>query len=136
MIGSRDKRPYRRAPSAIMVIPVQVTFRNMSTSDALETAIREKAAKLDRFHPRIMACRVAVEAARHRHMKGNVFHVRFDVTVAHGEVVASSDTNAPTPHENVYTALSEAFHEIRRRLEDHAQRIRGEVKHHGGRRAG
>jgi ribosomal subunit interface protein len=119
-----------------MVIPVQVTFRNMSTSEALEAAIRARAAKLDRFHPHIIGCRVAVEAARHRHMKGNVFHVRVDVTVAHGEVVASGDTSAPTPHENVYIALGEAFDEVRRRLEEHAQRLRGEVKRHSLRRAG
>jgi ribosomal subunit interface protein len=119
-----------------MVIPVQITFRNMSTSEALEAAIRERAAKLDRFHPHVMGCRVAVEAARHRHMRGTVFHVRFDVTVAHGEVVASGDTRAPTPHENVYIALRDAFEEVRRCLEEHAQRIRGEVKRHSLRRAG
>ena len=90
MIPSRDQRLRYQAPSIIMVIPVQVTFRNMSTSEALEAVIRERAAKLDRFHPHIMACRVAVEAARHRHMRGSVFHVRFDVTVAHGEVVVTA----------------------------------------------
>jgi ribosomal subunit interface protein len=113
-----------------MEIPVQVTFRNMSTSNALEAAVREKVAKLERFHPRILGCRVAVEAARHRHTKGNVFRVRIDVIVPHGEVVASSDTTAPAPHENAYMALRDAFHEVRRRLEDHAQRLRGEVKAH------
>ncbi len=119
-----------------MVIPVQVTFRNMSTSRALEAAVHKRAAKLERFHPRILGCRVAVEAARHRHMRGNVFHVRVDVIVAHGELVASSDTTAPTPHENAYMALRDAFDEVRRRLEDHARRIRGDVKAHSIRRAG
>jgi len=119
-----------------MEIPVQVTFRNMSTSNALEAAIREKAAKLEKFHPHILGCRVAVEAARHRHMKGNVFRVRVEVIVPHGEIVASSDTTAPAPHENAYMALNDAFHEVRRRLEDHAQRLRGDVKAHGTRRTG
>lgn len=119
-----------------MLIPVQVTFRNMSTSSALDTAVRKRVAKLERFHPRILGCRVAVEAARHRHMRGNVFHVRVDVLVAHGEVVASSETTAPTPHENAYVALRDAFDEVRRRLEDHARRLRGEVKAHSIRRAG
>jgi ribosomal subunit interface protein len=119
-----------------MVIPVQITFRNMSASPTLEDAIRERATKLDRFHPHIIGCRIAVEAAHHRHMRGNVFHVRIDVTVAHGEVVASGETSAPSPHENVYIALRDAFDEVRRRLEEHAQRIRGEVKRHSLRRAG
>ena len=120
-----------------MVIPVQVTFRNMSTSDALEAAIREKAAKLDRLHPRIiMGCRIAVEAERHRHMRGSLFRVRIDLTVAQGELVASGNTTQPAPHENVYLAVNEAFDEVRRQLEDHAQRLRGEVKAHGARRTG
>jgi ribosomal subunit interface protein len=119
-----------------MLIPVQVTFRNMTASSALEAAVRKRAEKLERFHPRILGCRVAVEAARHRHMKGSVFHVRVDVIVAHGEVVASSDTTAPAPHENAYMALRDAFDEVRRRLEDHAQRLRGEIKAHSIRRAG
>jgi ribosomal subunit interface protein len=120
-----------------MVIPVQVTFRNMSTSDALEAAIREKAEKLDRLHPRmIMGCRIAVEAERHRHMKGNVFRVRIDLTVAQGEIVASGNTTQPAPHENAYLAVNEAFDDVRRRLEEHAQRLRGEVKAHGARRTG
>lgn len=117
-----------------MGIPVQVTFRHMTTSTALDSAIRERAAKLERFHPRILGCRVTVEATRHRHMRGRVFHVRVDVTVAHGEIVASGDTTVPTPHEDVDIALHEAFDDVRRRLEDHAQRLRGEVKHHRPRR--
>lgn len=136
MIGSRVKRLRGRAHSVIMVIPVQVTFRNMSTSETLEAAVRERARKLDRFHPHIMACRVAVEAARPRQMRGNTFHVRVDVTVAHGEIVASGNTSVPTPHENVYIAVREAFDDVRRRLEEHAQRIRGEVKRHSLRRTG
>jgi ribosomal subunit interface protein len=119
-----------------MVIPVLITFRHMQPSHAIEDAIRELAAKLDRFHPRITSCRVAVEAARHRHMKSSVFHVRVDVTVPGSELVAVSDTSAPSPHQDVYLALSDAFHEMRRQLEDHASRVRGDVKDHAGRRPG
>ncbi len=119
-----------------MLIPVQVTFRRMNASDALEAAVREEAAKLERFHPGIIGCRVAVEAAHHRHVKGSIYLVRIDVTVPGSELVARSETSAPTPHENAYVAMRDAFHEMRRSLEDHAQRIRGEVKNHSTRRAG
>ena len=119
-----------------MLIPVQVTFRHMNSSSALEAAILERAAKLDRFHPRIVGCRVAVEVARHRHVKGRVYLVRVDVTVPGSELVARSETTVPTPHEDVYVAMRDAFHEVRRRLEDHARRLRGDVKSHSARRAG
>lgn len=119
-----------------MLTPVQITFRNMNPSAAVDAAIRERAEKLDRFHPGIIACRVAVEAARHRHIKGSIYDVRVDVTVPGGEIVARSETAAPTPHENVFVAVRDAFDEARRRLEDHARRLRGEVKSHTSRRAG
>lgn len=41
-----------------MKLPLQVTFRNMASSDAMEANIREKAEKLDQFYDQIMSCRV------------------------------------------------------------------------------
>lgn len=108
----------------------------MNASGALEAAILARATKLERFHPRLIGCRVAVEVARHRHVRGNVYLVRIDVTVPGSELVARSETTVPTPHENAYIAVRDAFDEIRRRLEDHARRLRGDVKSHSVRRAG
>ena len=62
--------------------------------------------------------------------------MRIDVTVPGSEIVARSETTVPTPHEDVYVARRDALHEVRRRLEDHARRIRGDVKSHSVRRAG
>jgi ribosome-associated translation inhibitor RaiA len=45
-----------------MEIPLQITFRNMPPSQAIEDNIREKASKLESFYDRIMSCRVIVEA--------------------------------------------------------------------------
>ena len=42
--------------------PLQITFRDIPHSDALEAEIRDKAGKLDQFYDRIMACRVIVES--------------------------------------------------------------------------
>ena len=51
-----------------MQIPLQISFRNMDASDAVEADIRDKVGKLDRFYERITGCRVIVEAPhRHRH---------------------------------------------------------------------
>ena len=48
-----------------MKIPLQITFRGIPHSDAVEARIREKAAKLERFSSDIISCRVAVEAEHH-----------------------------------------------------------------------
>jgi ribosomal subunit interface protein len=108
-----------------MKIPLQVTFRDMPSSDAVETRIREKADKLNRFYDRIMACRVVVEMPqRHKH-QGKLHSVRIDLTVPGAELVANHARD-----EDVYVAIRDAFVAITRQLEDYARRQRGEVKSH------
>lgn len=108
-----------------MQIPLQVTFRDMPASEAVEMRIREKAEKLQRFYDRIMGCRVVVELAqRHKH-QGKLHSVRIDLTVPGAELVANH-----AQHEDIYVALRDAFNAIARQLEDYARRSRGEVKTH------
>ncbi len=112
-----------------MQLPLQITFRNMEASPAMEGLIREKAAKLDRYHNHIMSCRVMVEARhRHRH-KGVIYHVRLDITVPGKEIVISREPELDHAHEDVYVAIRDAFDAARRRLEDAARKERSEIKH-------
>jgi sigma 54 modulation/S30EA-like ribosomal protein len=48
-----------------MTLPLQITFRHMNPSPALEARIRRKAAELEQISDRITSCRVVVES-RHR----------------------------------------------------------------------
>ncbi len=110
-----------------MEIPLQITVRDLSPSDAIEAHIRERAVRLERFHDRIVGCRVVVEAPhRHRH-QGVLYHVRIDLTVPGGELVVKRESN-----EDAYVAVRDAFDAARRRLEDYARRQRGVLKTHGG----
>ncbi len=115
-----------------MQVPLQITFRGMEPSEALEAAIRKRAEKLERFYDHIISCRVAVERRHRHHHKGNLYHVRVDVTVPHGEIVASRDPGKDHSHEDAYVAIRDAFDAVRRQLEDYARRQRGEVKVHEG----
>lgn len=113
-----------------MKLPLQITLRNMEPSEAIEADIREKAAKLDEFFGQIMSCRVVVEARHHRHHKGNLYHVRLDITVPDNEIVISRDRDLHHAHEDAYVAIRDAFDSARRRLEDYARRRRQDVKTH------
>jgi ribosomal subunit interface protein len=114
-----------------MVIPVEVTFHNLAHSDAIEAAVREHAAKLDRFHPRITSCRVVVDVSHRRAgTAGAVYDVRVDVTVPGSELFAHGEPPPQRFHEDVHIAIREAFDRIRRELEDHARRQRWDVKSH------
>jgi cold shock CspA family protein/ribosome-associated translation inhibitor RaiA len=113
-----------------MELPLQITFRNMSPSDAIETSIKERARKLDSFYDRIMGCRVVVEAPHRRHHKGRLYHVRIDITVPGGELVVNREPSKHAAHGDVYVAIRDAFDAARRKLQDHGRRRRGAVKLH------
>lgn len=108
-----------------MKIPLQVTFRNIPHSEAIEATINEKAVKLDRFYERIMSCRVVAEASQRRQHQGKLFSVRIDITVPGKELAVTREE-----HEDIYVAIRDAFDHASRRLEEHARRQRGVVKAH------
>ncbi|MEW6676615.1 MAG: HPF/RaiA family ribosome-associated protein [Pseudomonadota bacterium] len=114
-----------------MRIPLEITFRHMDTSEALETRIREKAEKLDRFYQHVMGIRVVVEAPHEHKHQGKLFHVRIDLTVPGGELVVSKGHHHQShAHEDVYVALRDAFDVAKRRLEEYSRQQRGDVKAH------
>src|ERR1700745_4313269 len=111
-----------------MQIPLQISFRNMDPSPAVEERIRKKAAKLERFHDRIIGCTVVVEAPHRHHPKGKLYSVRVDIRVLGKSVVVEREEPIDQAHEDVYIAIRDAFNAAARRLEDQARKMRGNVK--------
>lgn len=113
-----------------MQLPIQITFRNIPHPDAIDTYVRDRAAKLETFSARITGCNVAIEAPhRHQH-SGRQFRVRIDLAVPGGEVVVSHAPDENPSNEDMYAAIDQAFDRMDRRLEDHVRRQRGDVKRH------
>ena len=114
----------------MMQLPLQITFRHMEPSAAMEANIREKASKLDRFFEHIMSCRVVVEAPdKHKH-KGGIYHVSIDITVPDSEIVVSRKPDQNHAHEDAYVAIRDAFDAAKRQLEDYVRRRKQHVKTH------
>lgn len=111
-------------------LPLQITFRNLDASEAVEAKIRTRAEELDRFFDRITGCRVAVEAVNPRNQKGRLYRVRIDLTVPGAEIVVNHAPTENHSHEDIYVAVRDSFDAARRRLEDHVRRRRGETKSH------
>jgi ribosome-associated translation inhibitor RaiA len=109
-----------------MKLPLQVTFRDMAPLPSLEGEIRRRAAKLEQFAPDLVSCHVVVEASGNRHHQGHRYAVKIDVRVP-GEQMFTGEHQAD---EEIGIAVREAFDAMARRLEDHARRQRGQVKHH------
>ncbi len=114
-----------------MTFPIQISFREMGPSPAVEAAIRERAERLDRFHPRVMSCRVVVEAPHRHQQKGKLYGIRVEVMVPGGEIAVTHEGRQNHAHEDVYVAVRDAFDAVGRLLEDRARKQRGDVKSHG-----
>jgi ribosomal subunit interface protein len=113
-----------------MQVPLQITFRNMPVSDAVETKIRERADALGRFFPNIVACKVVVESTARSHLKGKLYYLLVDVTVPGKQLVINRHPAEKHAHEDIHVAVRDAFDETRRQLEDYADKLKGLVKSH------
>ena len=123
-----------------------ITFRGMNRSEALESDIRTRYKKLQKYYRLIIGCRVLVEFEQRHHETGNRFHVRIDLTVPGEQIVVSHDASLhataqdvgaeiiardaePDPErKSAYAAVRDGFDTARRRLQDYARRQRGTVK--------
>lgn len=105
-----------------MQVPLEITFRGLPHSDAVEARIREKTAKLEQLCDNIISCKVVVEAEHHHQHQGNLFHVRIDLSVPQKHIVVSRDHHDKQAHEDVYVALRDAFEAAKRQLEAHIHR--------------
>lgn len=109
-----------------MKLELQVAFRGMPRSEAVEADIRKHAEKLESVCEQIISCRATVEMpANHKH-QGKLYSVHLDVKVP-GEEIASTRHHE---HEDAYVAVRDAFDAVKRRLEDYVRRIRGQTKLH------
>jgi ribosomal subunit interface protein len=105
-----------------MDVPLELAFHNLEASEAVEARVRERVAKLEKMFPRLVACRVVVEAPHKQHQKGNVFRVRIEMSVPGDDLVVSKEPNRA--HErfadpDVYTVLKDAFETAERMLRDY-----------------
>lgn len=112
-----------------MQLPVQINFRQMEASEALETRIREKIQGLEQLFDRITSCHVVVEMSNKNHHQGNLFHVRIDLRVPGKELVVSRDPKDHA-HEDAHVAVRDAFDAMKRQLKSYARVKRAEVKTH------
>jgi ribosomal subunit interface protein len=113
-----------------MQIPLRITYRQLERSEAIDAAVREKAAKLERFAEQIIGCHVLIEIPHRHHHQGRLFHVKVNLTLPGGGLVVGRDPQEDHAHEDVYVAIRDAFDAVARRIEDYVRRRRADVKRH------
>ena len=111
-----------------MHLPLQLKFRNMDPSPAIEAAVQKHVDKLKLFNGDIISCRVAIESPHKHQYKGKLYHVVVDVRLPGKEIVVSRAPDDQQAHEDVYVAIRDAFDAARRQIQDYARMRRAKVK--------
>lgn len=124
--GVRFRHPHCE-PTDAMQNPLQIVFRDIPSSEAIDAEVRKRVAKLEKLCGDMVACKVSVEADGKHKTHGNMFKVRVDITVPGNELVVDGHH---TTHEDAYVAVRDSFDAAARQLEEYVQRRRRDVKTH------
>jgi cold shock CspA family protein len=111
-------------------IDPEVAFRNVELTEPLKEQVRAGIRELERVFDRLTSCRIMVEQPDQRHRRGNLYHVRIDLTMAGSEIVVSRSPAEHREHEDLRQALGEAFDRAKRALVELARKQRGDIKSH------
>jgi ribosomal subunit interface protein len=109
---------------------IDILFRNMDHSDAVDADIRKKIASLERFSDQIIDCRVVVDAPHRHSHKGGLYDVHINISMPGQDIVINRTGSRNHAHEDVYVAIRDAFDAAVRKLEEHVRKARGKTKKH------
>jgi cold shock CspA family protein/ribosome-associated translation inhibitor RaiA len=113
-----------------MKVPLEISYRNVEKTQAVEDLIRDKVDKLRETCRDMVSCRIAVERPQQHQRSGSPFRVRIDVSVPGRELVVKHEPGEGELHDDLPKILRGAFEVALRRLREFAERRRGEIKAH------
>jgi ribosome-associated translation inhibitor RaiA len=118
-----------------MNTPLEISFKGLDKSTAIEAKIAEKAAKLEKHFDRMTHCRVVV-AAPHKHShKGKTYEIKIDIGIpGTAPLIVTHESPVGPAQEDLKIALRDAFEAAGRRLDDLVEKMKGASRAERGRR--
>lgn len=114
-----------------MQVPLEITYRGVEKTAALDSLIRNKVDKLEEACDHIMSCRIAVEKIHESPDHGSPYRVRVDVTVPPGhEITADKNPSEPVQYVPLDAVIRDTFDAVRRQLVALVDRQQGRTKAH------
>lgn len=109
-----------------MTMPIDILFRDIKDDTKnIETRTRHFAEKLPLIYQRIEFCKITIEETQKRKLQGKIFKVSIELGVPGKHLIANHNF-----HENLYTAMHDAFSAIRRQLEEYSHKQKNKIKKH------
>ena len=114
-----------------MKVPLEISFRNISKNNAVESLIRSKVRKLEKIHDNIISCRAAVEMPQKDIKGGSPFRVRISLRIPHSpEIIVTREPGEGKNHEKLDTVIRDSFDRMYRQLKSVTELQRKDIKFH------
>lgn len=112
-------------------MPMEVSFRGVERTHAMERLISDQAEKLEQVCDHIISVRVSVEKPQEHQRSGNPYRVRIMARIPPGhELVAARDPSDRDLHDPLDKVVRDAFNALRRQIGQLNQKQKGDVKWH------
>ncbi|MFW5801204.1 MAG: cold shock domain-containing protein [Spirochaeta sp.] len=114
-----------------MIIPAEITYRGVEKTETLDSLVQEKIANLEKFSNRINSCRVSIELDQNSQHTNNIYRVRIDLTMNHGQEIPVIEKTKPDDEKlGVEAIVRRAFDVARRQVIKLKERQNHDVKTH------
>jgi cold shock CspA family protein/ribosome-associated translation inhibitor RaiA len=107
--------------------PLQIAFRNMATSPALERRVRKLFGRLERYYDGIISARIVIEAP-HKQPPRSTLGVSISIGVPGRDIVVKREQRPHEADDHTVRVLNEAFEAAARQVEEYSRIRRREVK--------
>lgn len=109
-----------------MDVPLEVAYRRVESTEALEEAISAGVRGLEKVYDRLTSCRIMVEDVDPDRTSGKLYQIRIDMTVPGNELVVKRKPSESPPDPDIFVAVDDAFDIARRRLRKWVEKRRGQ----------
>lgn len=101
---------------------IQITFRGMAPSVALDQRVRTLADRFNHFRDHITSCHVTIQAPHRHHQQGALYNIRLRIGLENGEINVYRTGGRDHAHEDAFVAVRDAFNAADRKLQEELRR--------------
>ena len=114
-----------------MKIPPEITYRNVEKTEAIDSLVKEKIAKLEQFCDYMNSCHVVIEQDNENPSSGSPYRVSIDITVPHSrEIAVVKNPNEGKQYTPLEAVIRDAFEAARRQVSSLSKEQQGVRKTH------
>ena len=114
-----------------MRVTPEISYRGVNKTEALETLVAEKIARLEKFYSEISSCHLAIEKVHDHPESGSPYRVRLDITVPGvREIVVDKSPDKGDQYQPLEAIIRDTFDIADRQLKELNQQQHNHMKTH------